>query len=103
MSVHTADSRFSFQLPSLSYIDASWEEPNLRVSNAPQATVRKNGLASWLSRKAAAFMAWRHENQAVAELAGMSDRELTDIGLSRSDLGRVFTSAFSVDLQQRGG
>ena len=101
MSVHTADSQFSFQLPSLSYIDARWEEPNLRVAATP-SVVRKGGLAAWLSHQVAAFVAWHRNSEAVGELSGMSDRELMDIGLSRADLGRVFNPAFNQDLRLRG-
>ncbi len=100
MSVHTADSRFSFQLPSLSYIDAQWEEPNLHTA-APQAA-RKDGLAAWLSRRVAAFIAWYRNNEAMSELASMSDRELMDIGMNRGDLARAFDPAFNEDLRQRG-
>jgi uncharacterized protein YjiS (DUF1127 family) len=101
MSVHTADSQFSFSLPSLSYIDAKWEEPNLRTAATP-SVVRKGGLAAWLSRQAAAFVAWRRDSEAASELYAMSDRELTDIGLSRTDIGRIFEPAFNDDLRQRG-
>ncbi|MGD0102876.1 MAG: DUF1127 domain-containing protein [Rhodopila sp.] len=97
-----ADSRFSFELPSLSYIDAKWEEPSLRAP-APQARpVRRGGVASWLSRQAAAFFAWRREQEAAAELSSMSDRELMDIGLSRADVRRAFARDFNADLRQRG-
>ena len=95
MSAHTADSELSFKLPSLSYIDAQWEEPNLRAPSAVPQGVRKTGLAAWLSRRVAAFVAWRRNNGAALELAAMSDRELSDIGISRSDLPRVFDPAFS--------
>jgi len=101
MSVHTADSQFSFQLPSLSYIDAKWEEPNLRVAARP-SVVRKGGLAAWLSRRVAAFVAWHRNSDAMSELSGMSDRELMDIGLSRADVGRVFDPEFNQDLRLRG-
>jgi uncharacterized protein YjiS (DUF1127 family) len=103
MSVHTADSKFSFQLPSMSYIDAKWEEPSLRTPAATPSVVRKGGLAAWLSRQVAAFAAWRRDSEAAGELSAMSDRELLDIGLSRADVGRVFDPAFSEDLRQRGG
>lgn len=100
MGVHTADSQFSFHLPSLSYIDAKWEEPNLR---APVAIpVRKAGLATWLSRQVAGLIAWRRDSQAASELAGMTDRELLDIGVTRSDLSRTFDPMFNQDLRQRG-
>ena len=100
MSVHTADSQFSFKLPRLSYIDAKWEEPNLR---APATGVaRKDGIAAWLSRQVSAFLTWRRESDAADTLSGMSDRELMDIGLSRTDIGRAFDPAHNRDLQRRG-
>jgi uncharacterized protein YjiS (DUF1127 family) len=102
MSAHTADSQFSFQLPSMSYIDAKWEEPNLRTPSATPNVSRKGALAAWLSRQFAAFTAWRVERVAAAELALLSDRELADIGLTRSDIGRVLQPAFNEDLRQRG-
>jgi uncharacterized protein YjiS (DUF1127 family) len=102
MSVHTADSQFTFELPSMSYIDAKWEEPSLREAVAAPKLVRKGGLAAWLSHQAAAFVAWRRDNQAAGELAAMSDRELIDIGLGRADVVRVFQPAYNEDLQQRG-
>ena len=100
MSAQTADSQFSFKLPSLSYIDAKWEEPNLLAP--PAAPVRKRGLGVWLSARVAAFQAWRRDREAAAELAAMSNRELMDIGLTRSDLSRVFDPACNGDLRARG-
>jgi uncharacterized protein YjiS (DUF1127 family) len=102
MSVHTANSKLSFELPSMSYIDAKWEEPNLRAPATVSGDVRKGGLAAWLSRQVAAFSAWRRDNEAAGELSAMSDRELLDIGLSRADVRRVFDSGFNEDLRQRG-
>jgi hypothetical protein len=32
----------------------------------------------------------------------MSDRQLMDIGICRSDLGRVFDSEYNKDLRERG-
>ncbi len=102
MSAHTADSQFTFQLPSLSYIDAKWEEPNLRAPTAAPQAVRKTGLAASLSHFVASFVAWRRDRTAVAELSAMSDRELMDIGVSRCDVGRAFNRDFNADLRQRG-
>jgi len=102
MSAQTADSQFTFVLPTLSYIDAKWEEPNLRAPIAVPGKVRKSGLAAWLSRQVSAFVAWRRDRQAVAELSSMTDHELMDIGVSRSDLTRVFDPAINQDLQLRG-
>jgi len=100
MSVHTAASQFSFKLPSLSYVDAKWEEPNLLTPTAMPP--RKTGLAGWLAARVAAFQAWRQDRKAAAELAAMSNHELADIGLSRSDLSRIFDPACNEDLRTRG-
>jgi uncharacterized protein YjiS (DUF1127 family) len=102
MSVHTANSKITFELPSMSYIDARWEEPNLRAPAVAPREVRHGGLAAWLSRRVAGFVAWRRNNEAAGELSAMSDRELLDIGLSRADVGRVFDPAHNQDLRQRG-
>jgi uncharacterized protein YjiS (DUF1127 family) len=102
MSAYTAEFQSPFKLPSLSYIDAKWEEPNLSAPFAAARAIRKAGPGAWLSRKVAAFVAWRRNGEAVSELAAMSDRELTDIGLSRSDLLRVFDPGLNHDPSQRG-
>jgi len=102
MSVHTTNSQFSFQLPSMSYIDAKWEEPNLRTpAPAPEAR-RRGGLGVWLSHRIADLLSWRRNSQAAAELSRMSDHELSDIGLSRCDITRVFSRDYNADLRQRG-
>ena len=102
MSVHTAKSQYSFELPSMSYIDARWEEPNLRTPPVSPRVARRGGLAAWLSHRLAAFLAWRRDSQATAELSSMSDRELLDIGLTRADITRVFAPDLNADLRQRG-
>lgn len=99
MSVHTANSQFHFELPSLSYVDAKWEEPSLRAPADSGFPGRNNGLAGWLARRFDAFRAWRRDRQAALELAMMSDRELRDIGLTRSDMYRVFRTELNADLR----
>ena len=101
MNAQTGKSQFSFELPSLSYIDAQWEEPNLRTPTERSGS-RSGGISGWLSRRIAGFRARRQNSQAARELAGMSDHDLMDIGISRSDLSRVFDPAFSRDLRTRG-
>jgi uncharacterized protein YjiS (DUF1127 family) len=102
MSGHTVNQKFNFELPSLSYIDAKWEEPNLRAAADVKRPPQKTGLAAWFSTRLAAYRAWQRDQRAVVELGTMSDYELSDIGLSRSDLGRVFDPSFNDDLRRRG-
>ena len=50
-------------------------------------------LTNTLKRWCAAYITWRMEKIAIAQLRGMSDRELEDIGLTRSDIARAVTGA----------
>jgi uncharacterized protein YjiS (DUF1127 family) len=102
MSIHIANSQLSFELPSMSYVDVRWEEPDLHAQVNLPPVPRKRGLAAWLSRHLTAFLAWRRDRQTVAELSSMSDYELKDIGLSRADVARVCNPNLSVDLGWRG-
>jgi uncharacterized protein YjiS (DUF1127 family) len=102
MSAHTAGSQYAFHLPTLSYIDAKREEPNLHAPAGMRQGVRHAGALAWLSRQVSAFAAWQRDREAAAELARMSDHELMDIGLSRSDLRRVFDGDANQDLRNRG-
>ena len=95
MSAPIAKSQFAFELPNLTYVDA---EPGGGQLPRPAAA----GQAAWpASAWIAAFRAWREKQAAMAELDLMTDRELLDIGLSRSDVHRVFNDDYNQDLQDR--
>jgi uncharacterized protein YjiS (DUF1127 family) len=61
------------------------------ISSAPSAeqgiTGRSwaGGLAATMKRWWADYMTWRIEQAAIAQLWSMNDRELKDLGLSRSE------------------
>jgi uncharacterized protein YjiS (DUF1127 family) len=96
MTAPIAKTQFSFELPKLSYVDASWEEQTLRAS---VRTPAKHGFADWLAGRMAAIRAWRERDAALTDLAMMSDRELMDIGLTRSDLPRVVANDIRQNFQ----
>jgi uncharacterized protein YjiS (DUF1127 family) len=100
MTASLGKSQFSFELPNLSYVDASLEEPALR--SAPVYAPQPAGLGVWLARQIAGLVAWHQQRVAMGELSMMGEHELADIGLSRSDLSRVFDPAHNRDLVQRG-
>jgi uncharacterized protein YjiS (DUF1127 family) len=85
MTAPITKDQLAFSLGNLSYIDASYDEQQA----APPAP-SKHSVFAWLRQ-------WRQRRQMMAQLALMSDRELSDIGLSRSDLPRLFDSAFAAD------
>jgi uncharacterized protein YjiS (DUF1127 family) len=98
MTAPIGKSQFTFELPNLSYVDASLEEPNLR-SAAPAP--RHQGIVEWLARRVSALVERHRQHVALDELQLMSDHELSDIGLSRSDLARVFDPEHNADLISR--
>jgi uncharacterized protein YjiS (DUF1127 family) len=95
MSSPTAKSQLAFQRPLLSYVGAHQEEPELGTPVQPR---KSRGILALI----AAFKAWREKRTAMAELSIMTDLQLADIGLTRSDLGRVFDSRLNMDLLRRG-
>jgi uncharacterized protein YjiS (DUF1127 family) len=99
MSAPMTKSQMAFELPTLSYIDTRWEEPAVQPTVQP---VRKRGFASWIAARFSAFVAWREQARARAELGNMSDRELFDLGLNRGDVERIFDERFNQDLRSRG-
>ena len=100
MSAPIGKDQFTFELPNLSYVDASLEEPSLRT--APVFAPRPAGFSAWLARQIAGLVEWRRQQAALGELELMSEHELSDIGLSRADLSRVFDPANNRDLIERG-
>ncbi len=97
MTASIPKSQLTFSLPNLSYVDARLEEPNL-TAPAPQQTA--TGIFAWLARQATNFAAWNRMHDQAAELFGMSDRELSDMGLSRGDIPRVFAPQHAKDLHE---
>ena len=59
-------------------------------------------LARRLGDAIAGMVAFLGRGAVTAELRRMSDRELSDIGLGRSDLGRVFNADFAREHASRG-
>ena len=55
------------------------------------------GLGGWISRRLAAFAERLRHAQEMADLAKYSDRELWDLGLSRSDLMAVERGIYTRD------
>jgi uncharacterized protein YjiS (DUF1127 family) len=86
------DQLAAFSLGNVSYIGPSYEEPQTRTTDTPEG-----GHQGWVSRLMAAVAAWRQRQVVLQEMQTMTDRELADIGLSRSDLRRVFDPAFVAD------
>ena len=94
MSAPFTKEQFVFELPSLTYVDTHLEDPVLPPLSQGK---RLRGVPAWLAR----FRAWREQRAALAELEMMSDRELADIGLTRSDVPRVFNDNLNADLRDR--
>jgi uncharacterized protein YjiS (DUF1127 family) len=62
-----------------------------QIASLREAAGRANqaALLRGLARIADAILGWPARARLRAELAALSERELTDIGLTRGDLGRI--------------
>jgi uncharacterized protein YjiS (DUF1127 family) len=89
MSAPTAKDHFDFSLGNLSYINSAYDEPY-----AP-AKPLDHRISVWVGRLVSMLREWRHRRAVIQEMSLMTDRELSDIGLSRSDLARVFDPTFA--------
>lgn len=97
MTAHSAKSNLAFELPRQTYINVRLEEPNLYAFEAP---TQKTGLFASIAARLAAFTSRNRQAAEAAELHGMTDRELADIGITRGDINRVFSADHARDLHQ---
>ena len=58
---------------------------------------RKHGLRAGSARLLANVAEWQRRRAVMQEMAMMTDRELSDIGLSRADLATVFDPTFAAN------
>jgi uncharacterized protein YjiS (DUF1127 family) len=89
MSAPIANNHFDFSLGDLSYINSAYDEPY-----AP-AKPLDHRISAWVGQLVSMFREWRRRRAVIQEMSLMTDRELSDIGLTRSDLARVFDPAFA--------
>jgi len=97
MSAPLAKSDFVFKLAtSRSYIDADYDPaPVAYEQSAPRGVLGQIG--SGLAFVVQNVKTWANKQATLSEMHTMSDRELSDIGLNRGDLPRVFDADFAVD------
>jgi uncharacterized protein YjiS (DUF1127 family) len=97
MSAPLAKTDFVFKLAtSQSYIDHAYDPtPRIAAQPAPRGLLRQigDGLASL----AHGIRNWADQQATLSEMGMMSDRELSDIGLTRTDVPRVFDPSFVTD------
>src|SRR5690349_19302389 len=90
MNAPLTRNQFTFSLGNLSYINPEYDD-----AFVPATKPETHG--NLLTRCIAAVTEWNHRRLLMQEMAMMTDRELTDIGLSRSDITRVFDPLFAAD------
>jgi uncharacterized protein YjiS (DUF1127 family) len=92
-----AKTDFVFKLAtSQSYIASDYDPTPAPVAQpVPRGLLRQIG--DGLAFVAQGVKNWATRQGTLAEMHTMSDRELADIGLSRSDVPRVFDADFAAD------
>jgi uncharacterized protein YjiS (DUF1127 family) len=91
MSAPITKDQLTFSLGNLTYIGPDYDAGDVAAVKPD----RKRGVRGWLNRLATALTEWNYRRTVAQELSLMTDRELSDIGLTRSDIGRVFDPAFA--------
>ncbi|MDE2005945.1 MAG: DUF1127 domain-containing protein [Rhodospirillales bacterium] len=99
MSVPMNKSDFAFHLPQSFSYHSTWDD-------ADYEPARKLGRFALLARAVVGtgsrLAAWSRRRAAIAELSGMNERELADIGITRSDIARVADPSFIDEHAGRG-
>lgn len=97
MSAPLAKTDFVFKLAtSQSYIDGNYDPRPLPAAQpAPRSLLRLIG--DGVAFAVQGVKSWASRQTTLSEMETMSDRELSDIGLSRGDLPRVFDPEFAAD------
>jgi uncharacterized protein YjiS (DUF1127 family) len=91
MSAPISKTELAFKLPETLSYHSTWDDADYE----PVVPAARPGLAARLMGGARArFSAWNARRVALDALAGMTDRELADIGIARSDIPRVMSRAF---------
>ena len=99
MSAPISKSDLTFHLPQSFSYHSTWDdadyEPAKPLSLRERLVLAFQGAQARLAR-------WSDRRVALTELSGMSDRELSDIGLTRSDITRVTDPSFIDEYAGRG-
>lgn len=97
MTAQFSKSNLAYELPRQTYINVRLEEPNLFTDTV---SPDKPSLLYRLAARIAAFATRARHSADRAELHAMTDRELDDIGLTRGDIGRAFSTNYARDLRE---
>ncbi len=94
MTAHINKNEFHFKLPEMLSYHSTWDDADY----APVLPPRRE---SWVARAAGTTKRWligmAERRRVINELAALSDRDLSDLGLSRYDIPRVFDSDFAAE------
>jgi uncharacterized protein YjiS (DUF1127 family) len=99
MSAPISKSDLTFHLPQSFSYHSTWDDADYEP--AKPLTLRQR-LVMAFQRARARLASWSDRHQALAELSGMNERELADIGLTRSDIARVTDPSFIDEYAGRG-
>ena len=99
MSAPITKTELSFKLPQMLSYHSTWDDADYEPARPARHTGLLARMAEGIRTRAAA---WTARHRAMEELADMTDRELADIGLSRSDIPRVTERDFIEEHAARG-
>ena len=98
MTAQNSKQALAFKLPHMLSYSSTWADADYE----PVLPARRPSVLQRLGRVLHSVIEFSQHAATRAELAGMTDRELADIGLSRYDINRVFDPAFEREYADRG-
>ena len=99
MTAHPSKDSCKFELPNMLSYRITWEDADY----APQLpSPRRGPLARVVAALGARLRRARARHADATNLAVMSDGELADMSISRSDVHRLFDSRFAEEYRWRG-
>jgi uncharacterized protein YjiS (DUF1127 family) len=100
MTAHFKKNNFHFHLPEMLSYHSTWDDADYE----PVLPRRQQSWVTYLvSAPVRALMAMAERHRVMNELSSMTDRELSDLGMSRYDIPRVFDADFAAERAARRG
>ena len=87
-----------FSLGELTYINSAYDADAALTASQDD---KQHGVLHWVHDLLHRMAERQHRRAVMQELAIMSDRELSDIGLSRADVLRIFDPDFRSNARSR--
>lgn len=99
MSAPINKHEFDFKLPEMLSYHTTWDDADYEPAQPRQ---REGWLHHLIAAPGRVIAELARRHRAMNELARLGDRELSDLGITRSDIPRIFDADFAAEHASRG-